>query len=240
MKRGIIMCTIGAVKLEHTYIFKNRDPIRGTPIEEWIETINFKSKRFLVIKNHQGCYGALNQEGVGAVGTFVNMIAEQNNYFNGNNLLEILHKGSINYIREYLQYNPQKYYGNIICSDGISIYAFELNGNEVNCLSVLDRYVMTNHFQQIKEVIRTISDTYIKTWTEKRLLRSQNLIETVLSCNDIKKLLSDHDGYPDFSICNHGRIHTGASYIIDCSDKYILYCVGHPCQNEYIEYNFLI
>lgn len=230
------MCTIGAVKLEHTYIFKNRDPIRGTPVQEWIETIHFCSKKFLIIKNHQGCYGGLNQEGVGAVGTFVNMISGQSNYFDGSNLIEILCKGSINCIKEYLNQNPNKYYGNFICSDGIVTYAFELNGEEVRCSVIDDRYVMTNHFQRIKKPIKTISDEFIKSWTERRLQRSRELIKTVVSCNGIKALLADHDGYPDFSICNHGRIHTATSYIIDCTEKIILYCSGNPCENEYIEY----
>lgn len=145
-------------------------------------------------------------------------------------------KGCINNIREYLQQNPKKYYGNIICSDGTLAYAFELNGAEVECFLVEKRYIMTNHFQHIKKPIRTISDTFIKTWTEKRLLRGQTLIKSVSSCDDIKKLLSDHAGYPNFSICNHGRIHTASSYIINCSEKTILYCTGNPCKNEYIEY----
>lgn len=232
------MCTIGTVKLEHTYVFKNRDPIRGTSVEEWIETIHFGSKKYLVIKNHQGCYGGLNQEGVGIVGTFVNMISGQNNYFDGDNLIKILCKGSINSIKEYLNYNPNKYYGNLICSDGIVSYAFELNGEEVSYSVIDDRYVMTNHFQKIKKPIKTISDEFIKSWTEKRLQRGRELIKTVVSCNGIKYLLADHDGYPDFSICNHGCIHTATSYIIDCTDKIILYCIGNPCKNKYIEYKF--
>lgn len=234
------MCTIGAARLSHTYIFKNRDPIRGTPLEEWIDMIEYKSKKFLVIKNHLGCYGALNQEGVGAVGTYVNMIAGQNNYYDGNNLLDILYKGNISAVKKYLQCNPKKFYGNMLCSDGDLTYAFELNGEEVVCLLIDDKYIMTNHFQKINKTIRTISDSFIKSWTEKRLLRGKSLIEAVTSCNDIKKLLSDHEGYPDFSICNHGHIHTASSYIIDCTKKSILYCSGCPCENDYIEYDFRI
>lgn len=232
------MCTIGTVRLEHTYIFKNRDPIRGTSIEEWIEKFQIDSKEFLIIKNHQGCYGGLSRDGIGAVGTFVNMNSEQNNYFDGNNLIKILSKGSIKNIKEYLTYNPDKYYGNFICSDGTKSYAFELNGEEVSCLTINNRYVMTNHFQRIKKPIRTISNAFIKTWTEERLRRGKELIQTVVSCDEIKGILSDHNGYPDFSICNHGHIHTATSYIIDCTERVILYCVGNPCQNEYIEYKF--
>lgn len=232
------MCTIGTVKLEHTYIFKNRDPIRGTSVEEWVETLQFDSKKFLVIKNHQGCYGGMSQEGVSAVGTFVNMIDGQCNYFDGDNLIEILNKGSIDNIKKYLIHNPDKYYGNFICSNGTVSYAFELNGDEVNCLAINDRYVMTNHFQKIRKPIRTISDEFIKTWTEARLQRGREVIKTVVSCDGIKSFLSDHDGYPEYSICNHGRIHTATSYIIDCTEKVILYCIGNPCKNEYIEYKF--
>ena len=230
------MCTIGTVKLEHTYIFKNRDPIRGTTMEEWIEVIEINNKKFLIIKNHKGCYGGLNQAGVGIVGTFVNMIIEQCNYFDGDNLLKILYNGNIECIRDYLIGNPDKYYGNLICSDGIISYAFELNGNEVDCLPIEDRYIMTNHFQRINKHIRTASDKFIYSWTEGRLRRGSELVKMVSSCDEIKSLLSDHDGYPDFSICNHGQICTAASYIIDCTQKTILYCKGNPCKNNYIEY----
>lgn len=233
------MCTIGFIKLEHTYIFKNRDPIRGTSFDEWIEPLMFETKRFLIIKNQSGCYGGYNQEGVGIVGTFVNMSTSQNNYFDGNNLIRILSQGCINNIKEYLFYNTNQYYGNLICSDGISSYAFELNGREVNCLSIKDQYVMTNHFQQIKKPIRTISDEFIKLWTEGRLRRGRELIKKVNSLDGIKEFLSDHNGYPNYSICNHGHIHTATSYIIDCTDNKILYCTGNPCENEYIEYKLI-
>ena len=170
------MCTIGYIHLDHAYIFKNRDPIRGTPIDEWIEKISLSDSDLLVVRNHQGCYGGLNNFGIGLVGTFVNMIDGQKNYFDKDFLLTILCRGSIKDVRDFLSYNPDSLYGNIICSDANEAYAFELNGEEVNSTKISDRYLMTNHFQRISKTIRTISDPFIRQWTYSRLKRGKQLL----------------------------------------------------------------
>ena len=229
------MCTIGCACLDNTYIFKNRDPIRGTPFDERVERVTANDINMLVIRNDLGCYGGINQEGVCVVGTFVNMIADQNNYFDGDNLLEILGMGNIHRLLEFLQTNPSAYYGNLICSDGISSYAFELNGRETDCFSIEDRYLMTNHFQRINKAIRTINDPFIEEWTHSRLERGKALLDASLTRRDIELLLSDHKGYPELSICNHGRIPTASSYIFDCSQKKLYYCHGNPCSGSYVE-----
>ena len=232
------MCTIGCANLDKVYIFKNRDPIRGTSLDEWVEQIRLGNSNLLIIKNNKGCYGGLSSFGVGLVGTFVNIIAEQENYFDDDYLLEILNHGSIKKVHGFLSRNPKKLYGNIICSDGIETYAFEMNGDEVDSMEISDRYIMTNHFQHISKSIRTISDPFIRQWTYSRLERGKHLLKTVSNVEDVKKLLSDHDGIPDISICNHGKIPTASSYIIDCTEKEVLYCRGTPCENKYVSFAF--
>lgn len=231
------MCTIGCANLGKTYIFKNRDPIRGTSTDEWIEKILVNDLKILVIRNNSGCFGGINEYGVGIVGTYVNIIENQNNYFDGLNLITILKQGDIHKVKQFLISNTEKLYGNIICSDGIYTFAFELNGAETNCQLINGYYASTNHFNQINKNIRTIEDPYISNWTNIRLERARELLESANSFNDIIKLLSDHNNYPNFSICNHGEIPTLSSYIIDCSNKSIYYCKGSPCKNAYVRYD---
>jgi len=236
---GEPMCTIGCAHLNNVYIFKNRDPIRGTPMDEWVEKISIDSSDLLIIKNHRGCYGGLSSFGVGLVGTFVNMVDGQKNYFDGDCVIEILRRGKIKEVQAFLSHNPERLYGNVICSDGNETYSFEMNGDEVDSVKITDRYLMTNHFQRIQKTIRTISDPFIRQWTHSRLERGRQLLASVSNIENIKQLLSDHEGYPDFSICNHGKIPTASSYIIDCSEKTIFYCTGAPCEHEYVAYTLL-
>ena len=237
-RKRISLCTIGAANLDSFYIFKNLDPVRGSTQEQWIEQAYYKDKHFLVIRNSTGCYGGLNELGVGLVGSFVNMKAGQNNYFDDDNLLEILGHGDVNSISTYLSENSENYYGNIICCDGNSAIAFELNGKETRKLAIDNRYLITNHFRFIDKHIRTWSDPFIKEWTESRLIRGEHLLQKISSFEGIHRLLSDHDGKPDFSICNHGKIKTVSSYIIDCTNKIIHYCPGNPCEHNYITFSF--
>ena len=60
---------------------------------------------------------------------------------------------------------------------------------------------------------------------------------------DIKKMYSDHAGYP-YAICDHEdprypvamRDATNFSIIMDQTDNKILICPGNPCEYEYEEY----
>jgi len=217
------VCTIGCVRLDESmFIFKNRDPIRGTPTDERVDSYPAKDSKIIVIRNDVGCYGGINSSGVGIVGTFVNMNEKQNNYFDGGNLITILEYGDISSIVGILKRNPLNLYGNIICSDSNSAYAFELNGSEIHCTNIENCYVMTNHFQKINRKIRTIDNPFISKWTNSRLTCGRELVFQIKSKNDIIRLLSDHSGYPDYSICNHGIIPTTSSYIIDCTEKRVL------------------
>ena len=224
------MCTIGTIRLDSNYLFKNRDPIRGTPLDEWIEQTVIGHLKMLVVRNNVGCYGGINNLGVGIVGTYVNIVENQNNYFDSNNLLAILSRGNLESVREYLEKNPDRYYGNLICGDPSKSYAFELNGNQTNCLPVTDKYVMTNHFQYIEKQIRTIGDAFVKNWTYTRLSRAKALLANVESFSDIVSLLSDHANSPEHSICNHGKVPTASSFIIDCNNCCIWFCQGPPCE----------
>jgi len=163
------MCTIGSAFLDNVYVFKNRDPIRGTPTDERVEVIN--NNQILIIRNDIGCYGGLNSLGVGIVGSFVNIAENQNNYFNGDNLIEILSCGDIESIHKFLSINHSKLYGNIVCSDGLKTYSFELDGSKADSLQVESNYIATNHFQRIAKEIRTINDPFISKWTYSRLER---------------------------------------------------------------------
>jgi hypothetical protein len=228
------MCTIGCAYLDNTYIFKNRDPIRGSPMDELIENISINGTAILIIRNNIGCYGGINSKGVSIVGTFVNILPNQNNYFNNDNLISILSQGKINNIIKYLLENSKKYYGNIICSDGDISYAIELCGDIVNCQQINKKYIMTNHFQNIDKKIQTINDPFIAKWTYSRLTRGVELINSASTLNDVEMLLSDHNDSPEYSICNHGKIQTASSYIFDCTNKIVYYCKGFPCENKYI------
>lgn len=187
----------------------------------------------IVVCNDNGCYGGVNDHGIGAVGTFVNIADNQNNYFDKDNLAIILSMGGGEMVVDYLRHNSMKLYGNMLISVKEKIYAFELAGDLIDCQEVT-AYVMTNHFQRLPLQIQTINDTLICNWTTKRLKRAKELIGSVVSIDDAKCFLSDHESEIDYQICNHGQIRTASSYIIDGRNKCIHYCHGNPCINEYI------
>lgn len=227
------MCTIGAVHLKDSSIlFKNLDPRRGTPFEAWVEKIYCNNNEILVVKNSLGCYGGINCYGVAIVGTFINIHKNQNNYFDNDNLVQLLALGQINDVCEYLKKNEKLLYGNILLASPEKIYSFELAGEHIHCERTT-RSVMTNHFKCLPFDLQTKNDKFIMDWTTKRLARAEEIIPTVSSIETAKIFLSDHENFPDFSICNHGAIQTAASFIFDCKSKKLYYNSGSACLNNY-------
>jgi len=231
------MCTIGsAITNQGNIIFKNRDPRRGTQTNDWVNRWHINGINILVIQNDIGCYGGLNQFGIGVVGTFVNISSDQNNYFDQYNLLDILKQGEESNVVGYLKKNDAKLYGNILMSTPNKIIAFELAGKRI-FYEIVHKYVMTNHFKKLPLTLRTIDDELIKNWTTKRLERGEQIIYNVNSIEDAKQFLSDHKNEIDYSICNHGQISTASSYIINSTKKQVHYCLGKPCCNDFVIYN---
>lgn len=233
------MCTIAAKKLHQgIFVFKNRDPIRGTPLVEEVSRINVNNVEMIIIQNSAGQFGGINYDGTAIVGTFVNIHEHQKNYFNENYLSYMLSLGEINNIVNYLKLNPDKLYGNLIVANSETIYAFELSKEEIWYKEIDIEYTATNHFINLSQTLRTIDNSYIVNWTTKRKHTAEQLISNVQSLNDIKNFLRNHAEHPYYSICNHGDIPTASSYIFDCAKKLVYYCSGAPCLNEYKKIGF--
>lgn len=231
------MCTIGGVNSQgNNLLFKNLDPRRGYSFEEWVSRYEFGKLKILVVRNSIGCYGGLSSQGIGIVGTFVNIKEQQHNYFDGDTLIDILKLGDASAVLRYLQ-DQDELYGNLLLSSCDTIWAIELAGQQKD-ICIVDRYVMTNHFQKLQLQLRTYSDPLIRNWTTLRLQRAKLLIKTCNSIDRIKELLSDHMNSTDYSICNHGKIATASSYILDINNLVLYYCHGNPCCNNYEVYSF--
>lgn len=170
------MCTIGAIETKNNnLIFKNLDPRRDTPFKVWVERIHFNGENIIAIRNEMGCYGGINSKGIGIVGTFVNIHIGQNNYFDGNNLINILSIGNLSTTYDHLIANENNLFGNLFLADQSKIWAIELAGKIVNS-KLVSQYVMTNHFRDTPLDLLTKNDDFIRKWTTLRLERAKILI----------------------------------------------------------------
>src|SRR5207302_7778256 len=84
-------------------------------------------------------------------------------------------------------------------------------------------------------------ENFARSWPDSfpRLGRIDSLIQRKfgsLAVDDIKKFLSDHNGYPT-SICRHnGDSRTVASLISEPAQRRMHVAVGNPCENRYVTY----
>jgi hypothetical protein len=105
--------------------------------------------------------------------------------------------------------------------------------------------IHTNHYVGPKTYLANdvnhMGSTYIRMQRMKTMVKERYGKITV---EDIKKMYSDHAGYP-YAICDHEdprypvamRDATNFSIIMDHTDNKILICPGNPCEYEYEEYS---
>ena len=137
--------------------------------------------------------------------------------------------------------------GNLIAthSDGIAI-EFEMDSEIVEPIIPEDGVIIhTNHYVGPKTYLANdvnhMGSTYIRMQRMKAMVKKRYGKITV---EDIKKMFSDHAGYP-YSICDHEdpnypvamRDATNFSIIMDHTDNRILVCPGNPCELEFEEYS---
>ena len=137
--------------------------------------------------------------------------------------------------------------GNLIAthSDGIAI-EFEMDSEIVEPIIPEDGVIIhTNHYVGPKTYLANdvnhMGSTYIRMQRMKTMVKERYGKITV---EDIKKMYSDHAGYP-YAICDHEdprypvamRDATNFSIIMDHTDNRILVCPGNPCEYEYEEYS---
>ena len=231
------MCTTGAVKINGSFVlFKNRDPVK--PMEANDKPNIFEGRvRRLLVSNDEGSYSGLNEHGVGIVCSFVKLLegddVEQARTFL-NVLPELLDSKILKETIDKLKRLDKRFTANYVLADEKECFFLEYAPDKKEIRQVGDRVVRTNHFS-CNPIEKRTPESF--PWNFKRYDRANELIKRVKTIEDIKKLLSDHQDYPEYSICNHGSFApTGSSYILDLKNRKILHCLGTPCKNEYKEY----
>jgi predicted choloylglycine hydrolase len=97
----------------------------------------------------------------------------------------------------------------------------------------------TNHFVCSRYARK---ENFAVSWKDSfpRLDRINSLLQGKfggLSADELKRFLSDHDGYPT-SICRHdGDSVTVASLISEPAERRMHVAVGNPCRNRYVTYS---
>src|SRR4051794_4271749 len=97
----------------------------------------------------------------------------------------------------------------------------------------------TNHFVCSRYARE---ENFRQSWKDSfpRLDRMNSLLQSkssALGVDDLKKFLSDHNGYPT-SICRHDReSSTVASLIAEPAERRLHVAVTNPCQNSYVTYS---
>ncbi len=231
------MCTTGAVKIDGSFVlFKNRDPVIPMKADDRPNVFEGRVRR-LIVSNDEGSYAGLNEHGVGIVCSFVKLLEgdelEQARTFL-NLLPELLDTKSLKETVDKLERMEKKFTANFVLADEHKCFFLEYAPDRKEIRKVEERVVRTNHFS-CNPLDKRTPESF--PWNFKRYERANALITGVRSIDDLKKLLSDHQDYPEYSICNHGSFApTGSSYILDVKRRVILHCLGAPCRNEYKEY----
>ena len=125
--------------------------------------------------------------------------------------------------------------------DGVAI-AFEMDSRTVEPMIPEDGVLLhTNHYigpkMYMKNDVNHMGSSYI------RLQRVRTLVKEChgnITIDDIKRILSDHAGYPQ-SICDHENMKdpvakrdaTNFGIIMDLTDNCIYLAPGNPCENEF-------
>ena len=232
------MCTTGAVKIDESFVlFKNRDPVIPMKANDRPNVFAGKVKRLLV-SNEEGSYSGLNEHGVGIVCSFVNLIpgdmVEYARIFL-NTLPDLLDTNSLKDTMDKLKKMNKKFAANYVVADEKECYFVEYLPDQKEIRKVEDRVIRTNHFS-CNPLDKRTPESF--PWNFKRYERANELIKNVKSIGGLKKLLSDHQDYPEYSICNHGSYApTGSSYILLLKERKILHCLGTPCNCKYEEYS---
>ena len=136
--------------------------------------------------------------------------------------------------------------GNFIVThkDGLAI-EFEMDSEIIEPIIPEDGVIVhTNHYVGPKTYLANdvnhMGSTYIRMQRIKALAKECHGNITV---EDVKRMLSDHAGYPS-AICDHEdtrhpvamRDATNFSIIMDHTDNRIFICPGNPCEKEFEEY----
>ena len=128
--------------------------------------------------------------------------------------------------------------------DGVAI-AFEMDSETVEPMIPEDGVLLhTNHYigpkMYLKNDVNHMGSSYI------RLQRMQAMVKEChgkITVEDIKRMLSDHAGYP-YSICDHEdpnypvavRDDTDFAIIMDLTENCMHLAYGNPCENEFDKY----
>ena len=231
------MCTVAAINMKGFFIIKTRDPIRGKAFDDGVELFLDTPKKF-IIRNQDGMYGGINENGVGVAAANVIVKESQIAFYNNGYVRELLESKTAQESLQILRNFDPPIGGNVIIADEHECFAIECGPEDMDVKNVTIKLVLTNHFHYLPYEPLNFKDPFIKKWSNMRYQRACDLLQYAERFEDLISILSDHQSFPEFSICNHGIIQTSSAFIIDTKGKKIHYCHGHPCNNPFIAYSF--
>jgi hypothetical protein len=234
------MCTIGAINLDGFFIFKTRNPY-GHGVD-FVGKFDGKTKKIMVY-NNDNYYGGMNEFGIAIVSNLVQTTNKKDeldelasNQFHI--ILPALDFKDIKDVVEFIKSTDKKMSTNMIIADKDSCFVIEASPEKVISYKVEDRILLVNNFNKLGFMPSATDEFDNPTWCRLRSERGSELIKKVKNLEDIKNILRDHENYPEYSICTHGKWTISSVFIMDTKNKELLYCKGHPCTSEFEVHKF--
>lgn len=244
------MCTLAAKKINNGwFLAKTRDPVPWMRIDDEIklfDTSSDKTKK-LIIQNpdtkEDGYYGGINDYGVTFVATFVPVAEMQISYIRRPYVRLILDaKTALEAVDIIKSFNP-KIGGNFLVADKDICYEIEGAPLEYFIQEIDQPIAKTNHFLHLQTENLQMKVPGYKQWTENRLDRAKELINTAKSLTDLENLLKDRK-----NAANHSAIcmvkgewdynpPTSSAFIFDTAEHAAYYCKGSPLDNPFTKYS---
>jgi hypothetical protein len=223
------MCTLGAKKINgKIYLFKNRD------LEEYKDTKVIQENNNLVITDEDNHYEGVNSYGIGIIEATLSPYKDIEYIKPSKVAKEALNQNNLKDAIDIIKKSNTSV--NIIISDGKETYIIEKTPDEFAKTKIEDSGVITNFGINVDK--RNGSKRpHVRKWQEDRYKRGKKIIKNIKSIEDIKRFLSDKEGYP-MSICSGGDwfIPTRASFIYDMEEKKVFFCNTAPDKGKFVEY----
>lgn len=244
------MCTLGAKQINSGwFLIKTRDPVSWMRWDDEIKLFSGKSDRFrkYIIQNpdphEDGYYGGINEKGVAFVSTYVHVDENQISYIRRPYIRLILDASSAKEAVKIIKsFNP-RIGGNMFVADGKECFAIEGAPEKYFVEKISLPSVKTNHYVKLpnKNLVFNIKPE-LKTWSEFRKERAEELINESKTINDLKSILKDRkNSNRGISICRTKReldCFTHSAFIFDTKNKLAYYCQGNPMEKPFRKYSF--
>ncbi len=244
------MCTLAAKKMsDGWFLAKTRDPVSWMRWDDEIRLFDSKSDRLrkYIIQNpdihEDGYYGGMNEKGVAFVSTYVHVDENQISYIRRPYVRFILDAGSAKEAVTIIKRFYPKIGGNMFIADSRECFAIEGAPERYFIEKIKGASVKTNHYVHLPDKNLVFSaNPALKTWSEFRKSRAEELLKKTENVKDMENLLRDRkNSEKGISICRTSKelaCYTHSAFIFDTQNKTIYYSQGNPLENPFKKYVF--